>query len=224
MPKRKYNTDFEFSASIDNDVRKIAQSLSSKVATENLKTRYSGTAEVLKLAGLGAFVVASLVMPNLPLAIKPLLKKKYQEEKNSWKRFNIPYLKRTLDRLAKQKLVVFKEVRGEQIIEITNEGKQQILRFALDELVIKKPKNWNGTWYMVSYDIPNQFSNIRSVLRDYLTVWGFYPLHESVLLHAYPCEKEVSFLRECLGISKYVRVFQVSKIENDRPFREFFGV
>ena len=226
VSKQLYNPKLSsaFNSSVDSDIKDIAKTLSRKVTTDNLKAHYSETAEVLKLVGAGAFLAAMMVMPNLPLIVKPLLKKKYQEEKDSWKRFNIPYLKRTIDRLEKQKLVTITELDGEQVVKITNEGRQRILRFALDELVIKKPRSWDGTWYMVSYDIPNQFSSVRHVLHEYLSIWGFYPLHKSDFLHAYPCEKELAFLREYLGVSKYVRIFKVSKIENDQSFREFFGV
>jgi len=44
------------------------------------------------------------------------------------------------------------------------------------------------------------------------------------LFAAYPCIKEVAFLREYLGIGEMVRLFDVGKIENDQNFRDFFGV
>jgi DNA-binding transcriptional regulator PaaX len=77
---------------------------------------------------------------------------------------------------------------------------------------------------LVSYDIPGNLKALRKTFREYLCLWGFFPLHESVLLHAYPCEKQVEFLREYLGVGEYVRIFMVSKIENDRLFRDFFGI
>lgn len=49
-------------------------------------------------------------------------------------------------------------------------------------------------------------------------------LHESLFLHAYPCQDEVEFLRTYLGVAQHVQIFQVLNIENDKPFREFFEV
>lgn len=111
-----------------------------------------------------------------------------------------------------------------QVVKITQAGKRRILKFAIDELAVKKPANWNGRWIIVSYDIPENRKTLRKVLQEYLRAWGFYPLHESVFLHAYPCEDHILFLREYLGIGEYVRILQVSKIENDRLFKEFFGL
>lgn len=131
---------------------------------------------------------------------------------------------RTLERLEEQKLVKIEEKDGMQIIRITGAGQSRVLRYALDELAVEKPKIWNGKWTLVSYDIPNNLRTRREILQEYLKTWRFYPLHESVFLHAYPCEKQAEFLRAYLGVGEYVRILSVSKIENDKVFRDFFGV
>ncbi|MGB9911012.1 MAG: hypothetical protein ACPLKP_00155 [Microgenomates group bacterium] len=69
-----------------------------------------------------------------------------------------------------------------------------------------------------------KFNFQRKIFQFYLRKLGFFPLHQSLFLHAYPCEKEIEFLRSLLGIDKYVRIFVVSKIENDKPFKEFFDI
>lgn len=208
----------------DDYIKDIAKTLSRKVTNDILKERYAGTADVLKFVGAGAFLAASIAIPNLPKVLKPFLDENAREEREAWKRFNIPYLKRTLKRLEKQKLVKFSQKNGQQVVEITKAGQKKILHFALNELAISKPSSWGGSWYLVSYDIPQPLSPLRNVLREYLTAWGFYPLHESMFLHCYPCEKELTFLREYLGVGEYVNFFKVSYIENDQAFRDFFGV
>lgn len=201
---------------------RLARVLSKQIGKEIFEKKYAPTREILILVGAGAFLAASAVLPGLPRVLKPFLNKKKEYE--AWKRFNIPYLKRTLKRLEQQKLVEIDEEEEAQVVKITEEGKKRILKYALETLTIKKPRVWDGKWRLVSYDVPRQLKNLRDTFRDYLKAWGFYELHKSVYLHAYPCEKEVEFLREYLGIGKYVRIFVVSKIENDEPFRKFFGV
>lgn len=203
-------------------VKEIAAILTKQVDKEIFEKKYASVKNVLKIIGAGAFLVGSLVAPNLPLALKPFVTN--QEEYEIWKRFNVPYLKRTLKRLEKQKLVEFDEEDGFQIAKITEPGKRRILRIAIDELAVRKPKFWDKKWRLVSYDIPGELKRLRTIFREYLRAWRFYPLHESAFLHAWPCEKQVEFLREYLGIGEYVRIFQVSKIENDEPFKDFFGI
>lgn len=203
-------------------IKEVAEALTKKADQEILEKKYAPVKLVLTLVGVGAFLAASAVAPNFPLALKPFLRG--TDELEAWKRFNIPYLKRTLRRLEKQKLIEISESGNYQIVKVTDRGQMRILKYALDELVIEKPKSWDGKWRLVSYDIPKKKENLRKTFREYLTAWGFYPFHESVFLHAYPCEKEIEFLREFLGLGEYVRILKVNGIENDKPFKDFFGV
>ena len=199
----------------------LAKTLVKQIDQEIFAKKCAPAKEVLKLVGAGFFFAGSLVAPNLPKILKPYYQ---QSQKESYKRFNLRYLKRTLNRLAQQKVIEISHEGKEQVVKITDKGRIKILRLALDEIEIKKPKNWDNQWLLVSYDIPHEFNTQRKIFSDYLKAWGFYPLHQSVFLHAYPCEKEVQFLREYLGLTKYIRLFQVAVIENDKPFRAFFGV
>ncbi|MFZ5365920.1 MAG: hypothetical protein ACOZBZ_01365 [Patescibacteria group bacterium] len=202
-------------------INEITKILGKQIDKEIFLKKYARVADVLLLVGMGVFLGASLVIPNLPKALLPLFK---PNEKEAWRRFNVPYLKRTLKRLEDEKLVEVDEENGLQVVKITEAGKIKILKCALDKLKIEKPKIWDRTWWLVSYDISRDFEHKRDIFRDYLKTWGFYPLQESVFLHAYPCLKQIEFLREYLGVGDCVRLFRVSQIENDRLFREFFGV
>lgn len=206
----------------DSLLKDISKTLTRQIDKEIFERKYAPIKEVLKIVAAGAFLAGVIIMPNLPLALKPFLKR--EKEYAVWKRFNIPYLKRTLDRLEGQKLVEFGEDQGMQIIKITENGKRKILKFAIDELAVEKPKIWDGKWILISYDVPEELKEDRQIFQEYLKAWGFFPLHESAFLHAWPCQKQVEFLREYLGIGKYIRIFEISNIENDREFREFFGV
>lgn len=220
--KRTRFADFPSISIKEELVEEIARNLARQIDKKVFERKYASAKAVLTIVGVGAFLVASVAMPNLPLALKPFLTN--EDEYEVWKRFNIPYLKRTIKRLAEQKLVEIEVAGKMQIVKITEAGRRKILKFAIDELTIEKPKSWDGIWRLVSYDIPSDFKHLRNVFRENLETWEFYPLHESVYLHAYPCEKQVEFLREYLGIGEYVRIFRVSAIENDVIFREFFGV
>ncbi|MFZ5366454.1 MAG: hypothetical protein ACOZBZ_04185 [Patescibacteria group bacterium] len=203
-------------------IESLAKNLAKQIDKEIFKKKYAPVKDILVLVGAGAFLTASLVIPNLPVALKPFLAD--EKEYEAWKRFNIPYLKRTLKRLAKQKLVEISEEEGKQIVKITDRGRRKILKYALDELEIEKPKFWDGKWRLLSYDIPKELKGVARIFREYLKSWGFYPLHESVYLHAYPCEEKIEFLREYLGVGEHVRIFTVLRIENDKQFRDFFGI
>ena len=202
-------------------IEKLALTLSKQIDKEMFNKKYASVSTVLKLIGAGAFVAGSIAIPTLPIILKPFIKN--ENEYELWKRFNIPYLKRTLYRLERQKLVKIKEGKV-QTVEITKDGQKRILKYSIEELAIEKPRVWDGLWRMVSYDIPKKLKQQRNIFREYLQLWNFLSIHESMYLHAYHCEKQIEFLREYLAVGKYTRIFIVSKIENDRQFRDFFGV
>jgi hypothetical protein len=120
----------------------ISKSLAKQIDKKEFEKKYASVKTILMLVGAGVFLAASLVAPNLPLVLKPFLKN--QKGYEVWKRFNIPYLKRTLRRLERQKMVEIAEGKGIQIIKITESGKRRILRHAIDELLIEKPRSWDG--------------------------------------------------------------------------------
>lgn len=202
-------------------IDQVSKILAKQINKEIFQQKYARAADVLKIVGAGFLLVGSIVAPSLPKALAPFFK---EDEYDSWKRFNLPYLKRTLERLEKQKLVEISEENGVQVVKITENGRKRVLRYALDELAVEKPKNWNGIWWLLSYDLPKGTKTQANILREYLRAWGFYPLHKSVFLHAYSCFRQIEFLREYLGLGEYLRVFKVLAIENDKLFRDFFGV
>ena len=210
---------------MNNDkIDQLGKTLARQINKEVFDRKYAPAKTILKLVSAGAFLMASVVMPGLPLVLKPFVDEKRREEYEVWKRFNIPYLKRTIKRLEEQKLVEIAEENNMQVVKITNHGKQKIIKMALDELVIQKPKIWDGKWRLLSFDVPEKLAQERKRFVEYLNAWGFYPLHKSVYLHAYPCFEQVEFLREYMNIGEHVRNFVVAKIENDKLFRDFFDV
>ncbi len=208
----------------DAYIKDLSKTLSKQISEEIFREKYTPVREVLTLVGMGVFAAGMLVMPGLPKAVKPFVDIYNLDAPEPWRRFNIPYLKRTLKRLEKRKLVNISEEDGKQVVKITNEGSQKILKYSLDSLEIKPPKHWDGQWRLVVYDIPEGSRRFREQIPQYFKSWGFYPLQESVYLHAYPCEKEIEFLREFLRMGEYIRILRVSEIENDNLFREFFGI
>lgn len=205
-------------------LQEIAFSLNKKLAAEAAEQKYAPVKRVLTLVGLGAGLTISLAPPvGGARVFLPLIRSR-REEFNKFKEFNYCFLERTLKRLEKEKMVRRKEVGNRTVLVITAQGKRRILKYAIEEMKIERPKPWQGRWTLVSYDVPEKQKFLRDYLRRTLKSLGFYPFHESLFLHAYPCQKEVEFLREYFGVAANVRIFHVERIENDQPFRDFFGV
>lgn len=219
--KKRQLEDLDFPT---KNIEIIAKSLKKKLDGEARERKYAPVKEVLTLLAGGAFLAASVTMPGLTTGLKFFVDKKDSwPGKDAWKEFNPGYLVKTLKRLEKQKLVEIEEEGNLKIVQITDRGRKRVLKYALEELEIKKPKAWDGKWRFVTYDIPKRKNWHRNIMRDFLKRLGFYRFHESLYIHAYPCQDEIEFLREYLGLGEHVKLLVVNKIENDKPFRRYFG-
>lgn len=135
--------------------------------------------------------------------------------------YNPYYVKRTIKRLKKQELI---EAQGGSLFFLTMRGKRWILKYSLEELEIPKPKAWDGKWRMVIYDVARHKAALRNIFRMTLRRLGFYNVQESVWIYPYPCEKEISFLRDYCGMGEDVIYVIAHKIENDGVYKANFGL
>jgi len=138
--------------------------------------RYLFASETLKILAAVGFISISLLMPWLTIIIG-------REAKNRQRQA----FRQRLDRLKKRKLVNIRYEKGEQIVEITKNGLKEALKFKTKEMVINKPLRWDKKWRLIIFDIDEKKKRSRDQFRKKLQELGFYPLNESVYVHAYPC-------------------------------------
>lgn len=207
----------------EETIARLAATLAEQLRQEKIARKYAPVKQVLTLlAAVGAIGFIFVAPKAAPLfrSFVPNTEPDWDE----WKRFNTCYLRRTLARLRKQKLVKIEEKDGYQVVTITQAGQQRILRYTLENLQIPKPKHWDGRWRVVIYDVPDAKKALRNVFRDTLRSLGFYRLQESVWLYPYPCEREVTFLREYYGVGANVLYLVCHRLEDDQLYREYFGL
>lgn len=203
-------------------LKNLAELLIKETKEKQLSERNVKLRTVLLLLAQGAMLTTALVLPGTARLLGDFLPD--DSDWKEWKIFNKKYLRQTIRKLEKKKIIevidggTFAEVR------LTEDGRKKVLKMGLESLKISKPDKWDGKWRMVFYDVFDSKKGTRERLRSYLKGAGFYPLQKSVYLHAYPCEKEVEFLKYFLGLSGAVRIVLAEKIENDKEFRDYFGV
>lgn len=202
----------------EEQIKQLASLILEERNKKQSENRYRKMEKVLLLLGKGIALSSVILMPGTA----KLLKTAHID--SEWKEFNQAYLKRTIKALERKKMVEVFTKNGVSQVNITEAGKTKVLKFGLDSLIVSKPTRWDGRFRMVFYDVYSTKRAIRDKLRRSLLNAGFYKLQESVYLHAYPCEKEIEFLRNFLGISGEVRIVLAERIENDEEFRKFFGV
>lgn len=174
------------------------------------------TKDVLKVIGIGGLIVASIAVPNLPIALGYIVKQ--------WKNINKRDLGIILKRLEKQEMISWKEKDGKTILTITEKGKRRLLEYDFENIELKAKKR-DGKWRLVIFDIPEDKKSSRDVFRRKLLQMGMVRLQDSTFVSAFPCQKEVDFLCHFLGISDFVTLVSLDRIERGEKllFKEFWS-
>lgn len=168
---------------------------------------------ILKFIGGTAFVVGSLALPQLPIVYKLFDAESWKEKEK---------IRRAINRLENKKYVKKYKKDGIDTIEITENGRKEVLKYKLDEIKIKEQKRWDGTWRIIMFDIPEK----KKIARDGLTLklirMGCAPIQKSVFVTPYECEKEIKFIGEYFGVSKYIIFLETEKISNEDSLKDEF--
>lgn len=172
---------------------------------------------VLALAVFGGAITLIAAVPGLT-KLFDRHRSQSREIKDRYKR-----LWKSFYDLKKKNLFEYKgeDKEGFQIYQLKSNGITLVKKFALDTLVIDKPKRWDGQWRLVLFDIPEKYKRARQALQGKLKTIGFYPLQKSVWVHPFPCEAEIVFLKDVFNIHPFVELVIAKEIKNGKVFYYF---
>lgn len=192
-----------------------------------MREKYPSTKEVIYLLGMGTLLLGSILMPGLGLAAGAIYRAKkrhdFLKSQKQWKKFNRYLLKRNLKRLHEQKIVEIVEENGQQLIKLTQKGRTKYLRFKLEDLSTKGTR-WDNKWRLVLYDVNKLKRTKQDAFRRMLKQMNFYPLQKSVYLTPFKCKEEIEYLREYFNLGEEVLLLEVSKLENEKYYKDYFGI
>lgn len=145
--------------------------------------------------------------------------------KKEWQKINERSLHESVKNLYKSKLIKsIENSDGSVIMTLTEKGKLTTVTYNIERLKLIKPKNWDGFWRVVLFDIPEYKKMARDALSFKLKSIGFYPLQKSVFVYPYDCKKELGFLVEFFELRPYVRLLIVKETDIDLHLKEIFGL
>jgi CRISPR-associated endonuclease Cas2 len=108
-------------------------------------------------------------------------------------------------------------------VEITADGKKQLLMYDLEKLKPKTEK-WDGKWRIVFFDIAEIKRRTRNSFRRYLKILNFWQIQRSVWINPYNYENEIKYIREILEIPHEVKVGTLEKVENESELKKHFNL
>ncbi len=163
---------------------------------------------------------------SMAFAYSPL--KQYEilrEMREEWKKVKNQQFERSIGSLYKIKLLSKKEKEdGTVEFTLTKKGKEIAFECVLNNLVIKKPKKWDGKWRIVMFDVPEPLRRVRNSIRHYLNKLEFFELQKSVFIHPFECGNEVAQIVEFYEMKKFVRFAVVDFIDNEKYLKKHFNL
>lgn len=144
-------------------------------------------------------------------------------------------LKRLDRRKRARQLVVYMQQRGlvdyKKLVDgrlrvyITQEGRERANSAEFRYLCIPRPKEWDGKWRLVMFDIAETHRQSRVALTLKLKNLGFYPLQKSAWAYPYPCEAQIELIRRVYEIKKRAIVIaEITHISQVNELRQHFKI
>ncbi|HLD38588.1 CRISPR-associated endonuclease Cas2 [Candidatus Campbellbacteria bacterium RIFCSPLOWO2_02_FULL_35_11] len=134
-------------------------------------------------------------------------------------------IRRAINKLYESKLIdQIKNNDGTTTIILTDEGEKRAITFNLNNIKIKKPKEWDGKWRVIMFDVPEKNRVVRDSLRQHLQKIGFYEFQKSVFIYPYDCMDELDYIIEIHNARKFVRFMLADSIDNELHIKTLFGL
>jgi DNA-binding transcriptional regulator PaaX len=181
------------------------------------KPKVEITKDILTWIGVGGAIVVAASSPYFSTnLIRTFRSKKHYGKKKFYDTFS---------RLRREGYVRVEKHNHQMYISLTEEGKKKAGRFQINNLTIKKPKQWDGYWRIIIFDIIQSQRIKREALRGLLKRFDLYPLQKSVWAHPYNCKDEIGLLRPFFGLKEdELRIIIAKDIGNDREIRKYFKI
>lgn len=180
-----------------------------------LKKRNERAEMVLNiLLGVGLLTTA-IVAPNAVQLFKYFIPR---NNRDRWK------IKQSFLRLEKNGLVKKKTTNGEDYYSLTLLGNKRAKKYQLDSMKITPQKKWDGLWYLVMFDIPEDKKMARRGVNLILKKLGCVQYQKSVFITPFPCTKEIDFVGECFDVRKYIRIITARDVEGVEHIKKSFGI
>lgn len=142
-----------------------------------------------------------------------------------WEEIERQALRRAIRDLYASKLITTRDnADGSVTITLTQTGRKKALTYQLETMRIPTPRQWDGRWRLVIFDIPEKQKKARDALRYHLKRMGLRELQKSVFIIPYPCADEIDFLIEFFQLRRHVRQLTITSIDNELHLRKLFGL
>ena len=106
----------------------------------------------------------------------------------------------------------------------TRRGEHLLNEEKIWKLAIPQPKQWDGKWRMVLYDIPAKRARQRNAFRTRLKELGLELYQHSIWVYPYPLEKIVREISDFYRVSDCVLFAVAQELNREHILKQKFGL
>lgn len=163
---------------------------------------------LLKVFSVGLVIGVGVLAPNaLQLLEKAIGSRDRVEIDKEYKRL--------VDHMRRLNLISIDHLEDSEIlVSLTKKGEQRLKDVYIEDIVIKTPKQWDGMWRVVSFDIPRIKKDERNEFLAQLHRLGFVKSLQSMWVYPYPCTEEIYALAKLIGVEKNIMVLEAKTTED----------
>lgn len=134
----------------------------------------------------------------------------YIERERTRRLKNRKFLLRRIAYLKKQHFIERVEEHGRVLYKLTAKGEYELLRLQfILHMLAQRQKPWNGKYYMLVFDIPEEMRKYRDFFRKLLKRNGFQMLQLSVWMTRYNPRPTLDALLKYLKLTPYFEVLEI---------------
>ena len=126
--------------------------------------------------------------------------------------------------LEEKHQIILKEKAGERYVHLTSIGKTKLNEFAVWDITVYKPSQWDKKWRLVMFDLPAQAQAQRHQFRSKLEDLGFEVYQRSVFIYPYECHEEVMAVARWFGLDQYIRYIVATEINDIETYMKLFDL
>lgn len=174
---------------------------------------------VLGVVATVGVIAAVAVMPGVAIALKPFVRRRPTRQ-----RYEVD---RALRGLIRRGFVEEVVRRRRVYYQITDRGREYLMKREFTQTEFEKPKKWDGRWRLIVFDVSERRRHLRDMLRRHFQHLGLQPIQKSVWLFPYPCDDLVRLIKVDLGLGRDVQYFTVGAFadrEEEKSWRLHFDV
>ncbi len=120
-------------------------------------------------------------------------------------------IRSALSRMCRKDLLAARHVGRMSFFSLTPKG-HEMLEEGAHRIFERQDREWQGTWHVVVYSIPEEQREIRDRFRQELSWLGFGSLTNACWLSPWKHAEEVRTVARSLGVNQHVEVFEAQHL------------